>query len=169
VDAFVLHSLDLLAPLGAVRARAMMGGHLLYCGEIPVGLVYDERLYLKTDAETRALFADAGCEPFTYEIRGRMTEMSYWSAPDAALDDAEAMRPWAARALEAALRAREKKGRGRGPAPFDSAAPRLRSGRTERPRSGSKSTPSVRPERSARKAGAESKGGRPNRTKPKPR
>jgi DNA transformation protein and related proteins len=146
LDAFVLHALDLLAPLGAARARAMMGGHLLYCGEIPVGLVYDERIYLKTDAETKALFAAAGCEPFTYAMRGRMMEMSYWTAPDAALDDAEAMRPWAERALEAALRAREKK-KGRGRArPVDSAA--LRSGRTEKgPRSasGSQSKPKPKP------------------------
>ncbi|MFL5262982.1 MAG: TfoX/Sxy family protein [Anaeromyxobacteraceae bacterium] len=120
MDAFVLHALDLLAPLGAVRARAMMGGHILYCAEIPVGLVYDERLYLKTDAETKEVFAAAGCEPFTYAMRGRTTEMSYWTAPDAALDDAESMRPWAERALEAALRAREKKARGRARAPFDS-------------------------------------------------
>jgi DNA transformation protein len=109
VSAFVEHCLDLLATLGEVRARAMMGGHLLYAGGLPVALVYDERLYLKVQAGTKALFTAAGGVPFTYELRGRMVEMSFVTPPDAALESPEGMAPWARLALDAARRARAAK------------------------------------------------------------
>jgi len=103
---FLSHVLELLAPVGPVRARAMMGGHLIHCGALPVALVADDRLYLKVDEETKGAFAEAGGEPFTYPRRGRRIEMSYWSPPDGALDDPESMQPWAELAVAAAARAK---------------------------------------------------------------
>ena len=105
-SSYVDHALELLAGLGPVRARAMMGGHIVHCGGVAVALVYDDRLYLKADEETRETFRSAGGEPFTYELRGKLVEMSYCTPPDAALDSTEAMQPWAELALAAALRKR---------------------------------------------------------------
>jgi DNA transformation protein len=104
---YVDYALELLAGLGPVRARAMMGGHIVHCAGVAVALVYDDRLYLKTDEETRGTFRAAGGEPFTYELRGKVVEMSYCTPPDAALDGPEAMQPWAELALAAALRKRQ--------------------------------------------------------------
>jgi DNA transformation protein len=106
LSSFVEHVLELLAPLGPVRARAMMGGYTISCDELPVGLVADDRLYLKIDAATQSTFEAAGGEAFTYEMRGKLVRMSYWSPPDEALDTPESMLPWARIALEAAGRAR---------------------------------------------------------------
>jgi DNA transformation protein len=106
VSSFVDHVLELLGPLGPIRARAMMGGHTISCGALPVALVADDRLYLKVDAVTRSSFEEAGGEAFTYELRGKLVRMSYWSPPDDALDGPETMLPWARLALEAAGRAR---------------------------------------------------------------
>jgi DNA transformation protein len=106
-SSYVDYALELLAGLGPVRARAMMGGHIVHCGGVAVALVYDDRLYLKTDEETRGTFRAAGGEPFTYELRGKVVEMSYCTPPDAALDGQEAMQPWAELALGAALRKRQ--------------------------------------------------------------
>ena len=103
---FVEHVLELLDPVGPTRARAMMGGWMLYCRSLPMALIADERLYLKVDDRTKAAFAEAGGEPFTYEQRGRRIEMSYWTPPDSALDDAESMQPWAELAVSAAARAK---------------------------------------------------------------
>ena len=51
-----------------------------------------------------AAFEAAGCEPFRYTMKdGREMTMGYWTAPEEALDSPEAMRPWARRAMEAAL------------------------------------------------------------------
>jgi DNA transformation protein len=120
VDSFVEHVLELLGSLGPVRARAMMGGFTIFCGELPIGLVADDRLYLKVDAGTLGEFEGAGGEAFTYEQRGKLVRMSYWSPPDDALDAPESMTPWARLALAAAGRARRA----------SPAGPRRRAGRT---------------------------------------
>jgi DNA transformation protein len=104
---FVTHVLDLLEPLGPAHARAMMGGHTVFCRELAVGLIADEQLFLKVDAATKDRFADAGGAPFTYDRNGKTVEMSYWTPPADALDDAMGMRPWATLALEAAARAKK--------------------------------------------------------------
>lgn len=121
-NSFIVHAIDLLAPLGPMRARAMMGGHLLYRDDLAVALVYDDRLYLKTDPQTREQFALAGGEPLTYERRGKHVEMSFWMPPDAALDHTESMLPWARLALAAARRAKES-GRKTRPASAKRSAP----------------------------------------------
>jgi DNA transformation protein len=104
---FVAHVLELLAPLGAVRARRMFGGHGLYVDALFIALIADERLYFKADATSRPAFERAGCTPFAYSRsdRGAVT-LGYWSAPDDALDSPQGMAPWARLALAAALRAK---------------------------------------------------------------
>jgi DNA transformation protein and related proteins len=96
-----------MAPLGAVRARRMFGGHGLYLDELFIALIASERLYLKVDDISRPAFERAGCEPFVYSRRdsGAVT-LGYWSAPDEALDSPTAMQPWARLALASALRAK---------------------------------------------------------------
>ena len=54
--------LDQLAPL-PVRARAMFGGHALYCDEKVVALIGDDTLFVKPTAATRELFGDAEMAP----------------------------------------------------------------------------------------------------------
>ncbi len=104
---FVNHCLELLAPLGAVRARRMFGGHGLYVDELFIAIVADERLFLKVDDATRAAFEAAGCGPFAYATKdGQTGVMSYFSVPDEAIESPMQMQPWARLALAAALRAR---------------------------------------------------------------
>ncbi len=103
----VAHVLELLAPLGHPRSLRMFGGHGIYVDDLFIALVLFERLYLKADDQTRAAFEAARCEPFTYEgKKGDVHVMSYWTAPADALESSEEMRPWARRAMEAALRAK---------------------------------------------------------------
>jgi DNA transformation protein len=107
---FVAHCLELLAPLGAVQARRMFGGHGLYVDALFIALIADERLYLKADAQSRAAFERAGCTPFAYSRRdASAVTLGYWSAPDEALDSPQGMAPWARLALAAALRAKADK------------------------------------------------------------
>jgi DNA transformation protein and related proteins len=104
--ALVDHCLELLAPLGAVRAKRMFGGHGLYIDELFVALIAFERLYLKVDAQTQPTFALAGCEPFVYDGKGKPITMNYWTVPAEAMESPALMQPWARQAIEAALRAR---------------------------------------------------------------
>lgn len=121
-NAMVDHCLELLAPLGTVQARPMFGGHGLRIDAVFMGLIAFDRLYLKTDAQTRSQFADAGCEPFVYQGKGKAVTMSYWTVPPQSLESPELMRPWALLALQAALSAQAAKR----PAPVVKASARLR-------------------------------------------
>ena len=109
VPPFVSHCLELLEPLGAMRARRMFGGWGLYADEVFIAIIGGDRLFLKTSAETRRAFEAAGCEPFVYDAKAGSIAMSYWSAPADAMDSPALMAPWARRALQAALAARTHK------------------------------------------------------------
>ncbi|MCM2334899.1 MAG: TfoX/Sxy family protein [Anaeromyxobacteraceae bacterium] len=101
---FVAHALDLLAPLGAVSARPMFGGHGLYARGVMFGLLDDEELFLRADDEARPAFVAAGCRQWSYPTKGRRQPGDYWRPPDEAHEDPEAMQPWAELGLAAALR-----------------------------------------------------------------
>jgi len=103
------HCLELFAPLGAVRARRMFGGHGLYVDDVFVALIAGQRLYLKTDALSRPRFEAAACEPFVYRGHAAPVTISYWTVPPQALESPQEMLPWARLALDAALRARQGK------------------------------------------------------------
>lgn len=107
-DALVDHCLELLAPLGRVRAKRMFGGHGLYVDELFVALIALDRLYLKVDDQTRARFTAAGCVPFVYEGQGKPVTMSYYTVPAEAMDSPAEMAPWARLALQAALAAKAR-------------------------------------------------------------
>ena len=102
------HALDLLAGLGLgpVRTRRMFGGAGIYLGEHFVALILAEVLYLKADAIAQPAFTAAGSQPFRHATQaGERIVLAYWSAPDGAMESAAQMRPWAALALDSALRA----------------------------------------------------------------
>jgi len=95
---------EALAPMGAVKVRAMFGGYGVSLDGLSVGLIADDVLYLKCDAGNVAAFEAEGLGPFMYDKGGVMMPMSYRQAPEAAMDDGEVLRLWVGRALEAARR-----------------------------------------------------------------
>lgn len=101
---FVGYVLELLQPLGRCSARRMFGGYGLYGDGLMFALVFDGRLYLKVDDATKSEFVAAGCAPFVYHGQENPIEMSYWTAPESALESSEDMTPWARLGLAAALR-----------------------------------------------------------------
>lgn len=105
-DAFAAYCAELLSALGPVRVKRMFGGHGLYVDEVFIAIVAGETLYLKADAQSAPRFEKAGCAPFTYTAKGRTVSLPYRAAPAEAMDSPALMRPWAALAMEAALRAR---------------------------------------------------------------
>lgn len=98
-----------LTPLGVFRARPMFGGHGLYLDDLMFGLIYDARLYLKTDEESRTAFEREGSEPFVYDSGKGCVSTSYWLCPPAALKDATKLRAWVGRAHAAAQRVKSKR------------------------------------------------------------
>jgi DNA transformation protein len=108
-QALVDHCLELLAPLGAARAKRMYGGHGVYVDDLFIAIIAFERLYLKVDAQTSGAFDAAGCEPFIYDSKGQSVSLGYRTVPAEAMESPALMQPWARQAIEAALRARAAK------------------------------------------------------------
>ena len=106
---FVSHCLELLSPQGRTTSRRMFGGHALYIDDLCMALIIQDTLYLKTDDTSRAQFERAGSRPFTYAGKNdEVHVMSYYTAPEEAMESPAEMMPWARRALAAAVAARAK-------------------------------------------------------------
>ena len=105
---FVEYALELLAPLKNVRARKMFGGYGIYRESVMFGLVADEVLYLKVDQETIPEYEALGLGPFLFEKNGKMVAMSYYQAPEDAMDSSSDLCEWAEKAYRVALRTKKK-------------------------------------------------------------
>jgi len=106
-DPFVVHVLDLLHPFGPVRVRAMFGGFGLYREGAMFALIAEGELYVKADEVNRERFEAEGLRRFSYMRQGRERFMSYYTLPEAAMDDSEALARWASEGYAAARRAKK--------------------------------------------------------------
>ncbi len=103
---------EALNPMGSLSKRAMMGGATLYLDGTIFAIVADDQLWFKADTTSDAIWDEAGCARFTFQMgEGREGSMNYRRAPDDVYDDADAMRDWAALALAAGARAPARKPR----------------------------------------------------------
>jgi DNA transformation protein and related proteins len=107
---FVDHVCELLAPLGAVRPRAMFGGHGIYVDEVFCAIVASDTLYFKADDGNRADFETLGYAPFK-PFEDKDLVLSYYEVPAEVMDDHRAIVDWARKAIEAARRSGTKKAR----------------------------------------------------------
>jgi DNA transformation protein len=103
-DSFRDFVLDQLHSLGDIRCRAMFGGYGLYLGEDFFGIVYDGRLYFKTDEGTRKKYERNGMGPFAPSETQVLK--NYFEVPEEVLEDAEELTVWA---REAAARKGKRK------------------------------------------------------------
>jgi DNA transformation protein len=106
---FVSYVVDLMSSIGPVHAKGMFGGYGVYLEGLMFALVADGVLYLKSDENTEKEFKEKGLEAFTYNKKGKEYKMSYYQAPEEALEDGEEMNLWANKAYGVALRASAKK------------------------------------------------------------
>ena len=87
----VAHIADLLAGLDGVAIRPMFGGHGLFREGLMFGCLAADVLYVRADGERAARLKGEGSSGFTFETRGREMTMPYWTVPDSAMDDADAL------------------------------------------------------------------------------
>ena len=100
---FVKFVLDLLAPVGEVRARAMFGGCGVYQRDTIFAIIVGDRLYFRTDGVTSQKFLKLGLSPFTYVARGRKIAIQYHEAPPDVFESPEVMRSYALEAIGVAI------------------------------------------------------------------
>ncbi|MGH7426793.1 MAG: TfoX/Sxy family protein [Candidatus Methylomirabilaceae bacterium] len=105
---FIIDQLGRVVP--RVRARSMFGGVGIYTGEVFFALIADDTLYLKVDESNRPDFEARGLGPFRpYGEGGEV--MQYYEVPAELLEDTEALRRWAEKAIAVAGRKRVKRSR----------------------------------------------------------
>lgn len=103
---------ELFAGLGPVQSKRMFSGLGLYLDDAMFGLVIDDVIYLKTDAELAKQYEAQGSEPFSYETKsGRRTLTSHYALPEAALDDPDLALEWARKSLIPAIAAAQERRR----------------------------------------------------------
>ena len=90
----------------------MFGGVGIYTGDLFFALVADDALYLKGDDASRPEFEARGMSPFRpFGEDGEV--MQYYQVPPEFLEDPEALRPWAEKAIAVAANKKMKGKRGR--------------------------------------------------------
>jgi len=112
--AFRDYVVDLFAVFGPVAVKRMFGGAGIYYRDRMFGLIGDDRIYLKTNDETRGMFEAEGSKPFTFEMKGGEAVITgYYELPPRLLDDPDELKSWARRAYDVAVAASGKKQRSR--------------------------------------------------------
>ncbi len=61
------------------------------------------------DNKTKKEFKAKGLEPFTYSKKSKELKMSYYEAPEGAIEDRDEMEIWAKKAYKTALKVASKK------------------------------------------------------------
>ena len=105
---FVEYLKEVFVQFGPIHARKMFGGYGIYYRGTMFGLVADDILYLKVDAELAKDFEAKGLGPFEYDKGGKVVQMSYYMAPDEILDDPDEAAIWAARSYKLAHQSKSK-------------------------------------------------------------
>lgn len=100
-DEYLTYVLEQLEQMGPVHARRMFGGAGIYCGRAMFALVADDVLYLKADDSNRPDFESAGMGPFR-PYGPKSYAMQYYQVPIEVLEDRDALREWASKAVDVA-------------------------------------------------------------------
>ncbi|MDZ4867572.1 MAG: TfoX/Sxy family protein [Alphaproteobacteria bacterium] len=108
--AFRDHIADLFNPYGAVTFKRFFGGTGLYHKERLFGFIMRDRVYLKTNDETRAAYEAEGAEPFTFKnAAGETITISYYELPARLHDDTDELGRWVRQAHDVATVPRTRK------------------------------------------------------------
>jgi DNA transformation protein len=116
---FTAFVVDQLEGLGDLLPRSMFGGVGLYCDGLFFGIIADDTLYLKVNADNRPDYERAGMTLFKPYPDRTMT-MRYYAVPVGVLETAPELVAWARKAVTAAAtspRRRTRPGRRRSSSP----------------------------------------------------
>ena len=92
--------LDQLRLPGDLEYRSMFGGYGLYSGARFFGIVFNERLYFKTDEATRPVYEQRGMKPFRPSLRQKLK--SYYEVPADVIEVSLTLSEWAKQAINLA-------------------------------------------------------------------
>ncbi len=101
--------IDQLCEFGEVETKRLFGGRAVLKNGQNFGLIFEDQLYLKADAQSLPKFKEVGSEQFTYEKGGKTILVSFWTVSETVIEDLQEFAIWAEAALDAALRAKKPK------------------------------------------------------------
>jgi DNA transformation protein len=111
-DSFAEFLREQLAPLGRVTMRRMFGKTGVFCDGVMLGMVRDNTLYFRVDADNRATFREAEAfPPLNYAKKSGTIDLAFWRAPERLFDEPDELVSWARAALAAARRVATKRER----------------------------------------------------------
>jgi DNA transformation protein and related proteins len=98
-----------MAGLGELRQRKMFGGVYVYCNDLFIATIHDEKLYFKANASTAPSFVERRLPIFSYPKDGGVATLQYYQAPPEVFSGRPAMKIWALKALMAAKQDADRK------------------------------------------------------------
>ena len=108
VNGYANYILDILLPLGNMRARKMFGGFGIYKNGIFFALIINNILYFKVDVTNQSDYESFGSKPFTYTNKNdKLVSMSYWEVPIDILENQNKLEQWVEKAVQAAQRVKK--------------------------------------------------------------
>lgn len=111
-DSFAEFLCEQLAPLGRIILRRMFGKAGVFCDGLMLGMLADETLYFRVDAQNREAFAEATAfPPLNYAKGSQLIDLAFWRAPDRLFDEPDELLAWGRLALAAARRVAAKRKR----------------------------------------------------------
>jgi DNA transformation protein len=107
---FVNYVLDVLSPIGNIKAQKMFGGYGISMNGIFFGIISDDILYFKVDTSNQANYESYGSKPFLYEKSdGKKIVMSYWEVPVDLLENSDKLSELVKASVNIAIRAKKLK------------------------------------------------------------
>jgi DNA transformation protein len=103
---YLEYILEQLQRMSRLSWRRMFGGAGLYSDDVFFGLIYKDRLYFKTDDNTRPEYEARGSEPFRPRPTVKVGKMAYYTVPADVLEDPDELVTWAHRSAAAAVAAK---------------------------------------------------------------
>lgn len=106
-EEYLTYVIDQLECIGPVQSRRMFGGAGLYFNGLFFALIADDVLYFKVDDSNRSDYESADMGPFC-PFPDKPYVMQYYEVPIEVLENRDALRDWARKALDVAERSTGK-------------------------------------------------------------
>lgn len=105
-ESFKAFVLDQLSTLGGINWRPMFGCCGIYHDGVFFAIIFDDRLFFRTDGESAKAYTKLGMQPLIFRERQRVN--SYYEVPEEIIENSGKLSAWARTAIEIQKRRRQK-------------------------------------------------------------
>jgi len=106
-EEYVSYIKEIMAPFGNCEFKKMFGSIGIFKDGVSFGGIMENVFRLKVDDTNREAYESRGMGP--WQIPGKKMKMSYYEVPVEIMEDPKALKFWAEKAYQVALKAKAKK------------------------------------------------------------